>query len=78
MDLGLNSAKQFWSEVVLPDYDQFTKSHSARDAVHVALSAWHLHDWVFWEQLPSSTNKRDFQNKLIPDYAQTSASFRSR
>jgi hypothetical protein len=49
---------------VLPDYDQFTKSHSARDAVHVALSAWHLHDWVFYEQ-PPSTNKGDFQNKLI-------------
>lgn len=64
IDLGLNSAKQFWSEVVLPDYDQFTKSPTARDAVHVALSIWHLHDWVFHEQ-PSSTKKKDFQNELI-------------
>jgi hypothetical protein len=79
IDLGINSAKQFWSEVVLPDYDQFTKSHTARDAIHVALSTWHLHDWVLCEQ-PSSTKKPDFQNNLIcacpelgwiRDYAET-------
>jgi hypothetical protein len=66
IDLGINSARQFWSGVVLPDYDQFTKSQTARDAVHVALSTWHLHDWAFCEQ-PSSTKKEkvDFQNKLI-------------
>jgi hypothetical protein len=64
IDLGLNSAKQFWNEVVLPDYDQFTKSQTARDAVHVALSAWHLHDWLLCER-QSSTKKRDFQNELI-------------
>jgi hypothetical protein len=81
LDIGINSAKVFWSEVVLPDYDQFRKSHTARDAVHAALTAWHLHDWVLREQ-PSacSTNKSDFQKKLIAacpelgwvrDYAET-------
>ena len=66
IDIGINSAKEFWSEVVLPDCDQFRKSHTARDAVHAALTAWHLHDWVFLEQpLASCTNKRDFQEKLI-------------
>ena len=83
IDLGLTSAEQFWSKVVLPDHDQFKQSHTARDAVHAALSAWHLQDWVFLEQQPSSTNKSDkraFQKKLIAacpelgwirDYAET-------
>jgi hypothetical protein len=79
IDLGLTSAKEFWSKVVLPDYDEFKQSHTARDAVHAALSAWHLSEWVFCEQ-PPSTQKEDFRKDLIKacpelglvrDYAET-------
>jgi hypothetical protein len=51
--VGWTSAKEFWTEVVLPDYEQFTDVGKTRDGVHAALTAWHLHDWVFLEQYPS-------------------------
>jgi hypothetical protein len=69
IDLGWTSAKEFWSEVVLPDYEQFVDVGTMRDSVHAALTAWHLHDWVFLEQYPSggTKEKRVFQKKLIAD-----------
>ena len=79
IDLGINSAAEFWSKIVLPDYEQFKQSHSARDAIHAALTAWHLHDWVWDEQLPP-VKKSEFKEQLIracpelgwiQDYAET-------
>jgi hypothetical protein len=73
IDIGVTSAAQFWREVVLPDYDQFAGSPTARDAVHAAVTAWHLHDWV-WREQPNYANNRDllrrFQNKLIANCPQ--------
>jgi hypothetical protein len=80
--VGWTSAKQFWTEVVLRDYEQFMDLGNTRDAVHAALTAWHLHDWLFLEQHPSGgkKEKKIFQEKLIAacpelgwirDYAET-------
>ena|ERR1700730_5034940 len=80
--IGWTSAKQFWTEVVLPDYEQFADVGNTRDGVHAALTAWHLHDWIFLEQYPSGgkKEKKIFQEKLIAacpelgwirDYAET-------
>jgi hypothetical protein len=79
IDLGMTSAEEFWTRVVLPDFDEFAKTQSARHAHHAAVSAWHIHDWIFNEQ-PASTKKNDFQKLLIKacpelgwlrDYAET-------
>jgi hypothetical protein len=70
IDLGWTSAKQFWTEVVEPDYKRFADKGSTRDGVHAALTAWHLHDWVFLDQHPSGGTKEEkkrFQEKLIAD-----------
>jgi hypothetical protein len=66
IDLGLSSAEEYWTRVVLPDFEEFMKSQSARHAAHAAVSAWHLHDWIFDEQ-PAGTKKDAFQKGLIKD-----------
>jgi hypothetical protein len=69
IDLGLSSAEEYWTQVVLPDFDEFTKSQSARDAIHSVSSAWHLHEWVFREQHPAGTKDdlRQFQEDVFKD-----------
>jgi hypothetical protein len=66
--IGLDTAKDFWTEVVLPDYKQFTDAGNTRDGVHAALTAWHLHDWLFLEKYPAGGTKKEkkaFQQELI-------------
>src|SRR5437660_8832295 len=69
IDLGITSAKQFWIEIVRPDYETFIRSQTARDAVHAALSTWHRRYWIFCEQ-PPGTDEAEFEKKLICDCPQ--------
>jgi hypothetical protein len=64
IDLGLTSAEEFWTQVVLPDFDEYMKSQSARHAFHAAASAWHLHEWIFDEQ-PKNTKLGEFRKDKL-------------
>jgi hypothetical protein len=45
---GINSAKKFFCEKVLPDYEAFKNdSLSPNAAINAAMSSWHLIDWIF-------------------------------
>jgi hypothetical protein len=48
---GIESARDFYSLVVADFEDFMREPQSARRAIHCALSAYHLHDWVWGERL---------------------------
>lgn len=44
----LKTAGDFWSEMVVPDCNEFDKDQTdLRKALHAAISLFHMHDWVF-------------------------------
>lgn len=48
---GIATARDFYAMAV-QDFDDFMEEpHSARRAIHCAISAYHLHDWVWGERL---------------------------
>lgn len=48
---GIATAQDFYGMLV-DDFDDFMdEPHSARRAIHCAVSAYHLHDWVWGERL---------------------------
>jgi hypothetical protein len=73
IDLGLSSAQEFWTQVVLPDFEEYESQPCGRHAIHAAGSAWHLLEWVFREQQPAGTNedlgqfRKDVINKDCPE-----------
>ena len=56
IDFGLNSVAEFWDRLIVPDVRTFIQEPSARAAFEVALSLWHLHDWVWHERHPDEEN----------------------
>jgi hypothetical protein len=59
IDLGINSDKQFWTEIVLPAYERFRSVPNGQHAIEASILAWHALDWM-WHQLhPNSNTLRD-------------------
>lgn len=44
--LGIESAAQFWMEIVQPNFLRFHSDPTAREAFNLCSSLWHLIDWV--------------------------------
>jgi hypothetical protein len=55
VDIGLNSVEEYWSQIVVPTVRAFRAAPSPSSAFHVALSLWHLLDWVWHDRNPGST-----------------------
>lgn len=51
MDLQLNTARDFWIEIVEADISAFSRQRdNLRLAFHVATSLFHVSDWIFHDQ----------------------------
>jgi hypothetical protein len=81
MDLQLNTASDFWLEVVEPDVSAFCqRSDNLRLAFHAASSLFHMADWVFlsntaqvqrnfnWNGAPVADEKQ-FANAIESQFA---------
>lgn len=44
--LGIESAPQFWMEIVQPNFLRFHSDPTAREAFNLCSSLWHLIDWI--------------------------------
>lgn len=56
------TARDFYAMLV-QDFDDFIdKPHSARRAMHCAISAYHLHEWVWADWLKADRQVRDLLN----------------
>lgn len=44
--LGIEGYEQFWQEIVLPNWINYQKHPTAREAFNLAGSLWHLIDWI--------------------------------
>ena len=44
--LGIESAAQYWMEIVQPNFLRFNSEPTAREAFNLCSSLWHLIDWV--------------------------------
>lgn len=66
IDFGYTSAHQFWLEVVLPTYERFKAEPTRQNAILAALSAWHVHEWLWHEQHPGENTwkNRDYESFL--------------
>ena len=49
MSLRIDDYKKYWNEVVLPDYEDFMSDvGNLRKAFHLAISLFHMTDWLYW------------------------------
>jgi hypothetical protein len=72
VDFGFTSAREFWSELVLPSHERFKADPSRANAMIASLVAWHVQDWIWHDQRPGedTRNSKDyplFQAKLFND-----------
>jgi len=72
-----NTATDFWSEMVEPDYNEYLQAPAdLRRAWHAAISLFHMSDWVFEthkNQVQSSFTFQDGRGNVSP--ASTSETF---
>ena len=45
------------SEVLWPNYQEFTRAPNLRSALNTAWSMWHVHDWIYCEGDPTGDDK---------------------
>jgi len=64
--LGLTSAKEYWAEIVLPAYAQFQAEPNRANAVNAAVTAWHVHEWIWHEQRPGGDT-----SETLPSFRKT-------
>lgn len=54
--LGIESAAQFWMEIVQPNFLRFHNDPTAREAFNLCSSLWHLIDWVVKDDRTNPTS----------------------
>ena len=62
INFGYSSATEFWTEVALPAHKRFQQDGSRGSAIMAALPAWHIHEWLWYENHPGVNTQRN------PDY----------
>ena len=63
VDFGFTSAREFWTEVVLPAYERFQAEPTRGNAIMACFPAWHIQDWIWHQQHPGDDthNNNDYQ-----------------
>jgi len=70
----LRTSSDFWSQIVVPDYQQFLGNIAdLRAALHVAISLCHMSDWVFHSHHVHVTSNFTFYDKQGASQAVSSA-----
>lgn len=54
VDLGYNTAREYWEETGLPAHQRFIEQGSRQTAIEACLHAWHVHEWCWHELNPGS------------------------
>jgi hypothetical protein len=54
IDLGITSAAAFHCQVAEPNHNEFRRRPSTISALNAAWAYWHLYEWDFWDQHPST------------------------
>lgn len=64
--LGIESAAQFWMEIVQPNFLRFHSDPTAREAFNLCSSLWHLIDWVEkdWRTNPNSLSLYELRTQF--------------
>ena len=47
VDIGPNSAEEYWDQIVVPSVQEFYAKVSPRTTLEAALALWHFIDWVW-------------------------------
>lgn len=56
VDMGLNSVAEYWSQLVVPNIQDFVNEPNPRTAFQAATNVWHLHDWVWHDRNPGQNS----------------------
>jgi hypothetical protein len=72
VDFGFTSAREYWTELVLPAYEDFKAEPTRRNAIMACFPAWHIQDWIWHQQHPGQDTRNNndyqlFQQQLFAD-----------
>jgi hypothetical protein len=72
IEIGISDAKDYWSKIVIPAWNEFQKHPSAQTGMASASSLWHIHEWVWYDKYPEvntwhSDDYKDFCAKIITE-----------
>ena len=70
IDFGYLTAKEYFTEIVVPSHERFRENQKRNAAIEAALPAWHVHEWVWYEGNPviNTQSNKDysmFRDQLI-------------
>jgi hypothetical protein len=72
VDFGYSTAREYWSEIVLPSYERFRENQKRYTAIEASWPAWHVHEWVWYDANPDVNPERNsafasFREQLLND-----------
>src|SRR5205085_3430779 len=72
IELGVPSARAFWENIVLPNYEQLNKDPCPASVFNAAQAAWHMKDWIWHDQHRGEETRNNkehvaFEAKLFDD-----------
>jgi hypothetical protein len=70
VQFGITSAKQFWTENVMPAYEKFKAQPNSANAITASIYAWQILDWIWHDQPRVKDTRHDpdygkFRNKCL-------------
>lgn len=64
VDFRFTSASEFWAELVFPAYEQFKANPNRATAIMASFPAWHVHEWIWYDQHPGEDTKGKGRKKF--------------
>jgi hypothetical protein len=64
VDFRFTAASEFWAELVIPAYDQFKAKPNRATAIMASFPAWHVHEWIWYDQHPGEDTKGKGKKKF--------------
>ena len=55
--LDIRNTAQYWQEVVQPNAIEYGRTRTPRAAFNLAVSLWHIHEWVVVQKNPNADKK---------------------
>lgn len=66
IDFGYRSVDQYWTEVVVPSYEEFKSTPDRASAIKASIPAWHLLEWL-WDEKQPSQSLDDFRANILKE-----------
>jgi hypothetical protein len=64
VEIGIDSASDFFRRVAWPNHVAFDLQPSNITALNAAWAYWHLHEWDFWDHQDPTLNRKDARDRL--------------